>query len=177
MKNKFKLTALFALILSAGYYLYSNVAGGRELAKEKAALLGIAESLNKGAISRVDIFYMPMSAESARRMEPEDIFSLPVTLSVKPGTDEAAKLCKAIKNTRLTPMHFSLDMREGFIAYDAANKEIGRVIMSSAKDGYINGLPCHFKGPLKRTLMDLAAPDRYKGLGWKEKIFILLLEL
>lgn len=177
MKKKLKLAALAAILLFAGYYLYSNAAGGGELAKEKAALRSIAESLNKGSISRVDIFYMPMYIESAKRMEPEDIFSAPVALSVKSGTAEANKLFKAIKNTRLTTIGYGLDMREGFIVYDTANKEIGRVIMSSAKDGYLNGLPCHFKGPLKRTLMSLAAPNRYKGKDWKQKILLFLLEL
>lgn len=177
MKKNLKLAALSAILLFAGYYIYSNVAAGGELAKAKAALQNIAESLNKGAISRVDIFYMPMDIETPVRMHPENIFKAPVSLTVKAGTAEAAKLYKAMKNTRLTSVGFNLDMREGFIAYDASNKEIGRVIMSRSKDGYINGLPCHFRGNLKATLIDIADPNRYKGMDWKQKILLFLLEL
>lgn len=177
MKNKFKLAVLFSIVLSAGYYFYSNVAGGGELAKEKAALRNIAEALSKGAISRVDIFYMPMYIETPVRMNPESIFKAPVSLSIKAGTAEAGKLYKAIKDTRLTSAGFNLDMREEFIAYDDFNKEIGRVIMSRSKDGYINGLPCHFSGNLKTTLIDIADPDRYKGQDLKQKILLFLLEL
>lgn len=164
------------LVLGGVVFLCINKYQDNGILQEQERLLQeVSRDIVNGGFSRIEVFYLPLALETPVRVAPEILFDSSPAARIHMNTHEAERIQVALKKTTVYSYSGEADVRVGFVVYDVTGNRKLNVSIDPFNNGYVNGIPSHFKGNLKKVLIEIGAPS--KGpTGLREKVYDFLLK-
>lgn len=146
------------LVLGLIYVMYGGLqsSGGENTNNAQLRVHQLADSLESGSISRVEVLHIPTDILTRARISPQMLekqFYCKVVFEAVRGPASFGKLSDLMKGASVRPETEAADLRWGILFYSGEGKRIGAIYLNGqGTRGYVDETSVSFAGGLKNWL-------------------------